>query len=416
MTSPTLAAAAHPRSDTAPAAPRRRSAVAPWIVGLLFGCAHWCGAMVFALQSQLQRFDDGIQLSSVSLLDAGQLPFLDFYSPYGWGRGAFGLPAEWLFGGEALAIHAIYALAPAMMTCLACAFGWRRAGAIGGVALAVLTLSSSVYRYTLTWCVVLAFALLIDGAIRRTTDGTLQNAVAHEPRRIAVAGAVLGLAGAARPEYAVLSCMWAAVLAFSAGTASRWARAALPGVAVAVLPYLAIVAAGGDTGVIRYLGYVLFDFGTQRGRPVTWATFTGGDGYQPAVESWLVLRGRRGRTRNLGVARAGRAAPSPAYARSEQAGAVRGADLPDGLLHTGAHVRRDSGSARGPDRVDRGGDAALRAPARLDGAARRRGDHDRDAARAAGLLADQRLPPGPAGPRWLVAGGARAATLARAAG
>lgn len=259
----------------------------PWIVGTVLGLIHWTGVMVNVLQSQLQRFDDGILYSSVALLNAGQVPFRDFYSPYGWGIGFIGLPAEWLFGGQALAIQAIYALAPALVTCLACVVGWRQLGPLGGIAFAIVVVTSDVYRYTLTWSTLFAFALLADEAIRRTATGTLRDAVDGGSLRLGAASAALGLAGAFRTEYVVLVAVWAIVLAFNADGWRPWLRAAAPGLLVGGLPYLVIAAAGGGAGMLRYADYVAFHFDAERGRPVTWPTFTGSQGYEPALVSWL---------------------------------------------------------------------------------------------------------------------------------
>ncbi|HWK28920.1 MAG TPA: hypothetical protein VNS09_20330 [Solirubrobacter sp.] len=66
-----------------------------WLVGAALGVAHWFGVMVLVLGKPLQRFDEGILFSTVHLTAAGQLPFRDFYLPYGWGLGLLGLPAEW---------------------------------------------------------------------------------------------------------------------------------------------------------------------------------------------------------------------------------------------------------------------------------------------------------------------------------
>ena len=51
-----------------------------------------------ATTSQFQRYDEGIWLSAVALLDRGQLPLADLLRPrYGWGYALPGLPSRWLF-------------------------------------------------------------------------------------------------------------------------------------------------------------------------------------------------------------------------------------------------------------------------------------------------------------------------------
>src|SRR4051812_42729953 len=95
----------------------------PWVAAVAVGVVHYLMVVVDALESPLQRFDQGILLSATRLSAHGQFAIADFYIPYGWGLGVFGAPAQWLFGGQALAVHLVFATAIALLTALAFVVG-----------------------------------------------------------------------------------------------------------------------------------------------------------------------------------------------------------------------------------------------------------------------------------------------------
>src|SRR3954462_6829157 len=133
---------------------RRRVAglgTAPWAVGLLTGLLHFARRVVDALSFPIQRFDEGIQLSSGWFLSQGDVPLRDFYQPYGPGFGVPGTIGRWLFGDGLFADRLVYMLAPAALTAVAYVFMTRRRGWRWGLALAVLTLPSAVPRYAMCW-------------------------------------------------------------------------------------------------------------------------------------------------------------------------------------------------------------------------------------------------------------------------
>ncbi len=180
----------------------------PWTVGGLLGVLHYCGATVAATTSQFQRYDDGIWLSAVALLDHGQLPLGDFYIPYGWGYALPGLPSRWLFADGAFVQHATYAIAVGLTTCLACVFVARRRGLVLGVCVAVLTLLTGVYRYALVWCAVLGFLLVVDAAVRSSSTRSLKAAANEREGAIVVAGGLAGNGGLVpRRVRSVLRCL-----------------------------------------------------------------------------------------------------------------------------------------------------------------------------------------------------------------
>src|SRR4051812_38646894 len=129
----------------------RRLAASPWAVGVLLGLLHFARRVVDALSFPIQRFDEGIQLSSGWFISQGELPLRDFYQPYG---PAFGLPGtigRWLFGDGLFADRLVYMLMPAALTTVAYVWMTRRRGWRWGPALALLPLPPSRPRYAVWW-------------------------------------------------------------------------------------------------------------------------------------------------------------------------------------------------------------------------------------------------------------------------
>src|SRR3954466_15426264 len=104
----------------------RRLAASPWLLGALLRALHFPRAGAGELRLPVQRFDEGIQLSSGALITHGELPLRYYYQPYGPGFGLPGAVGRWLFGDGILADRLIYLLAPALVTTLAYVLVTRR--------------------------------------------------------------------------------------------------------------------------------------------------------------------------------------------------------------------------------------------------------------------------------------------------
>src|SRR3954451_3294733 len=92
----------------------RRLAASPWLVGAVLGLVHFAREAADALRLPVQRFDEGIQLSSGALITHGELPLRDYYQPYGPGFGLPGAVGRWLFGNGILADRLVYLVVAAL--------------------------------------------------------------------------------------------------------------------------------------------------------------------------------------------------------------------------------------------------------------------------------------------------------------
>src|SRR5919206_4191049 len=98
--------------------PARRLLTSPWLAGVLLGLLHFAREAADALRMPIQRFDEGIQLSSGALIAHGQMPLGDYYQPYGPGFGIPGVIGRWLFGDGVFADRLVYLFLPAPVTTL----------------------------------------------------------------------------------------------------------------------------------------------------------------------------------------------------------------------------------------------------------------------------------------------------------
>jgi hypothetical protein len=247
-----------------------RALRSPWAAGILFGLLHFARDAVEALRMPIQRFDEGIQLSSGALIAHGAVPLRDFYQPYGPGFGLPGTIGRALFGNDLLADRLVYFLAPAVVTTLAYVFMTRRAGWLFGACLALITLASSVPRHALCWIGIFAGLLVVQRAIDSARGASFGAAAAARPRLFGLAGALIGTACWFRVEYGFAAVVWAIFVLWSAAGLSHARRmlvASVP-VAVAILPYAAIAISGGFTELWRWSDYALFGFRQYRGLPV----------------------------------------------------------------------------------------------------------------------------------------------------
>jgi hypothetical protein len=263
------------RSGGAARAALTRLAASPWLVGLLLGALHFAREAADALRMPVQRFDEGIQLSSGALITHGELPLRDYYQPYGPGFGLPGAVGRWLFGDGILADRLIYLLAPALVTTLAYVLVTRRSGWPWGLAVAVLTLASSVPRHALCWAAIFGGLVVAQRAIERAPGRSFGSAAAARPRTFLVAGSLIGLAAWFRLEYGVAAVVWAIFILWTASDVPRRRRMLLAGapVVLALLPYAAVALLGGLTDLSRWVDYALFGFRKYRGQPIDLSPF-----------------------------------------------------------------------------------------------------------------------------------------------
>ncbi|HEX3909336.1 MAG TPA: hypothetical protein VHW67_01375 [Solirubrobacteraceae bacterium] len=246
----------------------------PWVCSVAL--AAWCYLIlvVAARVDLLQRFDDGIEYSTVTYLLHGQLPYTDFYEPYGIGLGIPGaLPR--LFGIDgAFALRLVYGVFPALVTLFATRLVWRRCGALLGVLVGLVSMASTTPRYSIGFAALFSFALLVDRAVKRSPAQTLQGAAERSSGTLVLAGAVCSLAGWARTEYAVFAVLWAAVLVLALPRGRRRRVLSLTTVAFAALPTLIVLITGGLRHLWWFVSYTLSPsesgFRAQRGHPVEW--------------------------------------------------------------------------------------------------------------------------------------------------
>jgi hypothetical protein len=230
---------------------------------LALGTLHWLSLWLSARVIPLERFDEGILLSTVSLTGHGLLPPFDFYIPYGVGYGALGWAFSPFVGDGALALRLVYALPAAIVTGLSFTIVSRRHGLLFGLPAALLCALAGVPRYDLPIACLLAFVLLSD-----------RPAVSSRGRRRyqlmrVVAAVALGAAAWFRVEYGIFAVLWGVLLLARAGR-SAVAWVVVP-VVVAVTPYLFGL---GHEGAMRHLwwtlSYAAHGFRKYRGIPVSW--------------------------------------------------------------------------------------------------------------------------------------------------
>jgi hypothetical protein len=246
----------------------------PWLcAGLL---AAWCYViMVVEAESlPLGRFDDGILYTTVTYLLHGQLPITDFYEPYGIGLGVPGVLPH-LFGLDSvLALRLVYGIFPAIVTLLVVPLVWRRCGAPSALLVGLMTLTSTVPRYSIGFAALFGFALIVDHAVRRTPTGTLQEAADVHPRLLLTASAVCSLAGYIRTEYAIFAALWAVVLFVALARERRRWTLSLATLLMAALPALIVTVTGGLRHLWWFVAYTFSTsesgFHAQRGQPIEW--------------------------------------------------------------------------------------------------------------------------------------------------
>lgn len=248
-----------------------------WIVAGGLGLWHFAIQVVMARTAPLGRYDDGFFLTTITDTLHGQLPITNFYQPYGIGLGFPGVLAHLVGLGDVFDLRVVYGLFPAAATSLAVIFVWRRTGWLWAVLVGLVSLSSNVPRYSMGFCALFAFALLVD---RTLGTGRVRSVAQDATRTVAkliLAAAILSLAGWARSEYSAFVLIWAVIVAgLYRGPWRR--RIAASSVLFAALPTLIILATGGATHLWWVLRYYVSSgpsgYRAQRGHPVVWSLFT----------------------------------------------------------------------------------------------------------------------------------------------
>jgi hypothetical protein len=247
------------------------------VVGGTFAVYHLIMQIVSARDFVFERADEALAYTTSTYLLHGQLPITDFYEPYGVGLGVPGAIAHLLGFGNVFDLRVTYGLFPALATLLAVVFVWRRTDWKLAVLVGLVSLASNIDRYSMGFAPLFGFLLMVDWLSRGTATGALQEIAARRPRALALASAVLSLAGWARVEYEIFGVIWAAVLALVLRGRER-VRQSLIAAFLAVLPTILVLATGGATHlwwIVRYLASGSSDgFNAQRGRPIQWDAFT----------------------------------------------------------------------------------------------------------------------------------------------
>ena len=242
--------------------------------------ATWCYVtMVVAARVELLgRFDDGIEYTTVTYLLHGQLPYTDFYEPYGIGLGIPGVLPHLLGVNGVFALRLVYGVFPAIVTLLVTPLVWRRCGPALGVLVGLITITSATPRYSMGFAALFGFALIVDRAVRRSSEGTLQAAAAEHPRQLLLAAFICSLAGWARTEYAIFTVLWAVVLLVVLARGRRRAVLCLAALVMAALPTLIVLITGGWRHLWWFVRYTLSSsssgFHAQRGQPIEWHLIT----------------------------------------------------------------------------------------------------------------------------------------------
>src|SRR5436305_1847682 len=121
---------------------------AAWVAGIALGLYAFATQVVNARFAILEPDDNGVLFTTVTYLLHGQIPISDFYQPYGIAMGLPGILPHLLGYDGAFALRLTYGLFPALVTCLVTVFVWRRCGWKLGLLVGVVSLSSTVARYS----------------------------------------------------------------------------------------------------------------------------------------------------------------------------------------------------------------------------------------------------------------------------
>jgi hypothetical protein len=245
----------------------------PWALGGVLGAYYYVVLAVQARIGPVERFDGGIQSTTITYLLQGQIPVTDFYVPYGIGLGVPGVIPRLLGFDGLFAERMVYAVFPAAVTVFATVFFSRRCGAALGLLVGLVTLASGTSRYSLAWLALLGFLILLDHAGGTPRDRSLRGIAAERPRTLLAAGAVLSLAGWARLEYAAFVAVWAVILAVVLTGRRRW-RLSAATFALGLLPTAIVVVTGGAGHLSWFIRYLLSEppegFRARRGQPILW--------------------------------------------------------------------------------------------------------------------------------------------------
>jgi hypothetical protein len=194
--------------------------------------------------------DEGLMLQAGERIADGQLPYRDFYANYGPGQYFLIGGLDWLFGPSLLTWRIVRVLLDAGVAVLAYALVRRDAPeplALGAwVAVAAAMAYPSIPHPNPTALALGLGALLLA------------------ERRPALAGALAGVAIVFRLDLGVAALVGVMLLAWSEGRSPAAARAALTGVAVAVVLMAPVVIAAPGDFWDQTIGFALDEQGLQR--------------------------------------------------------------------------------------------------------------------------------------------------------
>jgi len=217
------------------------------------------GALLSGLSIRwgINPHDEGLMLQAGERIADGQLPYRDFYANYGPGQYFLIGGLDWLFGPSLLTWRIVRVLLDAGVAVLAYALVRRDAPeplALG----AWLAVAAAMAYPSIPHPNPMALALAFGGLLLAE-------------RRPALAGALAGLAIVFRLDLGVAALAGVVLLAWSEQRSAAAARAALTGVAVAlVLMAPVVIAAPGDFWD-QTIGFALDEQGLQRlPLPGTW--------------------------------------------------------------------------------------------------------------------------------------------------
>ena len=219
------------------------------------------GHVPVRLAQPMSPFDEGIRLASATLTTFGQIPYRDYYVPYG-PAGAWIGGAIRALGGGLIAHRVLFTLASAVIVALVVHLAYRRRGLFTALIVGAFLVRYATYDTYVFAYVVLAAAIAVLVGRRADEPGFRGSA-----QRVLTAGLLLAVAVWFRFELASWLVVWS-VLALREHGSKRWL---LWPWALGALPYAAIVLSGGLVGLWRTVDYALTDYRVTRARPVPWS-------------------------------------------------------------------------------------------------------------------------------------------------
>jgi hypothetical protein len=241
-----------------------------WLIGALLAIADLALLVWEAPAASFFRFDEGIQVSAAWFLHAGEMPYRDFYLPYGAAYGIPGLPAELLAGANARLSRISYEIAQPLVVGLSFVLVASRRGIATGLVMAAVASIGQFPAYAWAWSAILVGLLVVQSATGRPPAGSLRRALLTGPGRVLAGSCLIALATWFRYEYAAVLFAWLGCVAWAGrGTPRALLRQLLPPLAVGAAPYVLIAALGGGPHLWTAVHYALFEYRLFRGLELT---------------------------------------------------------------------------------------------------------------------------------------------------